>query len=305
MKYSFFILAIASIALLTSCTKKIEVVHNNYDTVYLSVLRVDTFHTIVVRTDTVLKHTADTLVEVKHDTLFLTKTTIDTLFRTYIDTVYLTRALHDTLIQVKTVIQHDTIIATKTILVPDTITKLIYLHDTINNIERVLIRDTIIKIETFVEHDTVLKYQPILGYAVPATDSVSIVVRIDSNVTLHAITFTNLISSPDGSIQSFTTLPRNVVYADGYVDMYGQKYQGAIVTAPKMLCSVSFDYYTRIGVFIKLLGITNISQSYPSLEWVIATPGQVGIPNGFSQTMVGIPLGNVTRLIINGDIYPW
>jgi hypothetical protein len=126
------------------------------------------------------------------------------------------------------------------------------------------------------------------------------VVQIDSTqVTLSSITFTNLIPSPDGSIQTFTTLPRNVVYADGYLDEYGVKYQGAIVVVPKMLANVGFEYNTQSGVFIKLRGYLLIFQSFPTQEWIAETPGQIACPCSIRQSIYGVPLGSVASINID------
>jgi hypothetical protein len=294
MKSILSILTLASFAWLMSCTKKIDVVHDIHDTVYLTQIKVDTFHSIVIRTDTIIKHDNSEDTVIRHDTLFLTKITTDTLFRSYIDTVYLTKALHDTIVQVKTVVQHDTVINTQTVLVPDTVTKLVYLHDTIDNIVKVFIRDTVVQVNTIVEHDTVLKYQPVPGYPTPATDSVLIEFFMDSSkITLHSITFTSLLPSPDGTFQTVITLPVRATHGS----TEETDYNGIVVVAPKMLCRIVFDYDVYGGAVFEL--DTFDPFQFPK-QWIVHSSGQIACnPCHITTTSFdAVPIGEIASMSI-------
>ncbi len=337
MKFILAILAISALSWFTSCTKKIDVIHNNYDTVYLTQLKVDTFHTIIVRTDTVVKNNyhSDTVVQVKVDTLFLIKTTTDTLFRTYLDTVYLTKGLHDTLIQVKTIIQHDTLIQTKfdttvrtvvqhdtvtntkIVTVPDTVTKLVYLRDTINNIMKVFITDTIIKVNTVVTYDTVLRYQSL--YPVPATDSVVMRYFLDPNdTTIHynqygsdsgsfvhvfSVTFTSVIASPDGTYQTFTAYPQIGDFFDRTIQYLS--HNQSIIVAPKMLCTIKINWSWHGGAQASMIGWGPLEQM-PTTVWKIWGYGKIaacGDPyneyGSCSNTSFAIPLDDVKEIYVS------
>lgn len=93
MKYLLILLSVASFACLNACTKKIDVIHDIHDTLYLSPTKSDTFTRVAVHVDTVIKYDnhLDTVIQVRHDTLILTKTTIDTVFKS--DTVYRTNTV--------------------------------------------------------------------------------------------------------------------------------------------------------------------------------------------------------------------
>jgi hypothetical protein len=176
MKYTLTLLAIALISL-NSCTKRIDVIHDIHDTLYLEPVRVDTFHSVVTRIDTIVLHDnhTDTVVQIKHDTLILTKTTVDTLFRNLFDTVYLTKILHDT------------------------VNKTVYVHDTINNYICIVKHDTVIQVVTVVQIDTVTNFIRTnwKNYPIPAPDSGQLLyVHFDTipGLTITSIEFQNIYS---------------------------------------------------------------------------------------------------------------
>ncbi len=208
---------------LQSCIKTMDVAHDTHDTIYLSRLQIDTFTRTNTVTDTFVIHDnhADTVTQIKHDTLIIVKTRTDTLFKSFLDTVYLTRAIHDTTVQIVTVIKHDTLQGNTTVVVRhdtvinnvivpvhDTVSKTVYLHDTLNNFVKVFIHDTVVKIDTVVTYDTVTNYVSVnyLNYPVPAPDSGKLLyIALDTvpGMVIHTIEFQNVFSwTPVAPIES-------------------------------------------------------------------------------------------------------
>ncbi len=218
---------------------------------------------------------------------------------TYLDVNHSTKIQFDTVVlkdhSTDTLVKHDTLVITK--IVTDTIFK----------------RDTVYQI-TITQHiDTVLKYQGIPGYAVPATDSVTIYYFPDTGtsipdygpVVINFITFTNLIASPDGTFQTFTAVPRYVTYAvDSIRGMYGEyNWNGWIIRVPKMLCSVQINYQLRGGAKFAFEAYTPIMQP-TSQQWVTFSPSHVGCDLAYpcldmTARLADIPLGLVVDLRVN------
>jgi hypothetical protein len=99
MKYFLILLTFASALFFPSCVKTVDVFHDVHDTLFLSRLQTDTFRTVTVHSDTVVKQDnhADTVIQVRHDTLIITKTITDTLFQ------------RDTVLQTHTIVEVDTV----------------------------------------------------------------------------------------------------------------------------------------------------------------------------------------------------
>lgn len=256
MKYVFILLAIVSIAWFTSCTKKIDVVHDIHDTLYRYVLKSDTFHTIVIHVDTIVKQDKheDTVIQVRHDTLILTKTTTDTLFRNLFDTIYITRTLHDT------------------------ITKTVYLHDTINNMQVVIQHDTIIKTNTVITVDTVYSYVYSLNtsYPLPATDSGQIFITYDTlpGFRLDSIQIINLASYVPESQTSQT--PARYTQVSTYIPINYPNYGWMIHPVGPMICTMTF-YYT----WITPNAVMTTLQTFDNLHsWIIPSFDPAPPPNG-------------------------
>jgi hypothetical protein len=254
MKYVLFILVIASVAWFSSCTKTVNIEHDVHDTLYLTQIKVDTFHSIVIRTDTLIKqdNNTDTVIQVKHDTIIVTKITTDTLFKTLFDSIYLTKTTHDT------------------------VTKIQYSTDTVNNYITVLKYDTILKINTVTVTDTLYQYVNPAGYPVPATDSQFLFIYFDTipGLVIHSLTFTNINSwipvSPykpgQGQYtQIFTCSPQ--------YDLS----EGWFVRVPTpMICNISIDYdWTAPGPVHFILNTFNLGPGIPS-SWETSSPGGLG-----------------------------
>ena len=99
MKYFLILLTFSAALFFASCVKTVDVFHDVHDTVFLSKPTTDTFRTVTIHTDTVVKQDnhVDTVIQVRHDTLIITKTTTDTLYQ------------RDTIVQTHTVITVDTV----------------------------------------------------------------------------------------------------------------------------------------------------------------------------------------------------
>ena len=205
---------------LNACTKKIDVIHDIHDTVYMSQLKSDTFTRVSVHMDTVIKYDnhVDTVIQVRHDTLILTKTTTDTLFKYFLDTVYLTKILHDTT------------------------TKLVYMYDTVNNIEVVVQHDTVLKTNTVVTVDTVYGYSLGVNYPVPAKDSGQIYITFDTvpGFILHDIQITNLLTYIPGTLTDQT--PAQYSQVSDYVPINYPNYGWMIHPVGPMICNIVFNY---------------------------------------------------------------
>lgn len=220
MKYFLILLSVASFACLNSCVKKIDVIHDIHDTVFISPLKTDTFSRVTIHTDTVIKNDnhIDTVIQVRHDTLILYKTTSDTLFKYYLDTVFLTKTLHDT------------------------VTKSVYMFDTVNNIQVITLHDTIIRINTVVTVDTVYTYSNSTNYPVPARDSGQIYITFDTipGFVLTDIQITNLLSYIPGTLTDQT--PAQYTQVSDYVPINYPNYGWMIHPVGPMICNIVFYY---------------------------------------------------------------
>jgi hypothetical protein len=277
MKFILTLLTIASIAWFVSCTKKIDVLHDIHDTLYLQQVRVDTFHSVFTRIDTIVLHDnhKDTVVQIKHDTLILTKTTTDTLFKNLFDTVYLTKTLHDT------------------------ITKTVYIHDTLNNCFTIIIHDTVIRIVTVVQIDTVTNYvrSNWLNYPVPAPDSVKqFFVHFDTipGLTITSIEFQNIYSW-DLSAGSFGFFSQDITYNAPIFTQVAFNgpapvHDWQIYLPGPMVCNIIITYNWLDGVTFPIFQLETFpSNPGPITRWETTAPG------GISQGPGSIHIGQTSR----------
>ena len=256
MKQFLVLLFVVSVTGLTSCVKTVDVQHDIHDTVYLSPLKPDTFRTITIQIDTVIKYDnhIDTVIQVRHDTLILIKTTTDTLYRYFLDTVYLTKILHDT------------------------ITQMVYLHDTVNNTRVVIQHDTIVQTNTVVVVDTVYNYGSALGlnYPIPATDSGFIFITFDTvpGLTINNIEIVNLQSYIPGSRTDQT--PPAYSQVNNYLPVNYPNNGWMIHPVGPMICNITITYTWTVPYYPAFMFQTFDHQH----SWNFQTSAKIGGANG-------------------------
>jgi hypothetical protein len=308
------------IVVFASCVKTNTIHDLSVDTLYLPSLphiTIDTFNRSTIIVDTVVVHTTDTVKQVAHDTLFITKTIYDTLFKSFLDTVYLTKQIHDTVVTVRTIIKndtiinqqivqvHDTVVKSVVVQVHDTVNKTVFLHDTLDIIQKIFINDTVVKVNTITIRDTVLRFQQLDGYPTPAVDSVTMLYMLDTandgsnlynrHVTLNYITFTSVVPSPDGSYQTFTTVPRYDTTREQYTNRLINAW---IVVAPKMLCTITFNYDWKNGCTFLLYSYSPFEQN-PYTTYKATSPGKIASATGATTKMEPLFLDDIQYIIVS------
>jgi hypothetical protein len=326
------LLVVLLIASLQSCIKTVDVTHDIHDTTYINLAgHNDTVSHFAIIHDTITRSSVanDTVQIVKHDTLYITTTRIDTVLRYFIDTAYITRTVHDTVIRVQEIVKvqhdttqiwsYDTVYVNRNVTVHDTVSRVQYLHDTINNVSVVYLHDTIVRIDKVITHDTVLRYNSL--YPVPATDSVVMKYQYDPHDTtlypgkyggydsgwihVFSVTFTSVVPSPDGTYQTFTAKPRMTPFYDKVI---GYTYPSLLtITAPKMLCTIRINWSWQGGAVGVIIGYGPFEQM-PTTVWKIWSYGKIaacGDPYdesmACSNTSFAIPLADVKEIFVSSN----